>query len=79
MQRDGHVADLLEGREASFEPPGGWRRRRGKAARAEARDWTVCAVFRDPGVIKHDLILGHIWWRMEWKENPGSYQRDLQC
>lgn len=49
------------------------------AARAEARDWTVCAVFRDPGVIGHDLILGHIWWRMEWKENPGSHQRDLQC
>ena len=37
MQRDRHVADLLEGWEASFERPGGWRRRRGKAAGAEAR------------------------------------------
>ena len=49
------------------------------AAWAEAGDWTVCVVFRDLGVTGHALILQHIWWRTEQKENPSSYQRDLQC
>ena len=49
------------------------------AAHADARDWTVCAMSRDPGVIRRSLILGHMGWRMEHKEIPGSSQRDLQC